>query len=37
MQSAAGSLDFTFERHQRFMEDWLQRFEIVVDKLKEGG
>lgn len=30
MQSAASSLDGALERHHRFMDDWLQRFEAVA-------
>lgn len=36
MQSAASSIDATFDRHQRFLEDWLQRFEATVDRLIAG-
>lgn len=34
MQRAALNLEGTFERYQRFMDDWLQRFEMIVDKVK---
>lgn len=30
MRSAADSLDGSLDRHQRFLEDWLQRFETVL-------
>lgn len=31
---AAGNFEAVFERHHRFMEDWLQRFEAVVQDVK---
>jgi len=34
MQSAASSIEDSIQRHERFLDDWLTRFEIVVDKLK---
>jgi hypothetical protein len=30
MQSAANSLQYAFESHQRFLDDWLQRLEIIM-------
>jgi hypothetical protein len=33
MQSAASSTDYALQNHQRFMDDWLQRFEAAIDKL----
>lgn len=30
MQRAASSFDDTMARHQRFMDDWLQRFEAAI-------
>jgi hypothetical protein len=32
MQRAASSIDNALERHQRFLDDWLFRFESVMDK-----
>lgn len=26
MEQAASSMQFAFEQHQRFLDDWLQRF-----------
>lgn len=34
MRSAAGSIDDSLTRHQRFMDDWLQRFEQVLAEHK---
>lgn len=36
MKRAAGNIDYALQQHQRFMDDWLQRFEAVVDKLAEA-
>lgn len=40
IQRAAGSIEHSLFQHQRFMDDWLQRFEQIVDKMvasnKEG-
>lgn len=33
MQRAASSIDEALQRHQRFLDDWLLRFEAVADKL----
>lgn len=33
MSQAAMNLDGALERHQRFMEDWLQRFEHAVSRM----
>lgn len=33
MKRAAGNIDYTMQQHQRFLDDWLQRFEVVVNKL----
>lgn len=30
MNSAASSLSFTLEQHQRFLDDWLMRFENIM-------
>jgi hypothetical protein len=32
MRSVASSIDSTFERHQRFLDDWLQRFEAAIER-----
>lgn len=32
MRSAASAIDFAFERHQRFLDDWLQRFEAAIER-----
>ena len=35
MNRAASNFESVFERHQRFMDDWLQRLEnILEDKIK---
>lgn len=33
MQRAASSLDYSLQQNQRFMDDWLQRFEAAIAKL----
>ncbi len=35
MQRAAGSLDYSLQAHQRFMDDWLQRFQGALDGFQE--
>lgn len=35
MLQAARNLEGTFERHARFMDDWLQRFEAALEKDRE--
>ena len=40
MQSAASSIDQSLFQHQRFMDDWLQRFEAILTesiKVKNDG
>ncbi len=32
MRNAASSIDLSLERHQRFLDDWLQRLEAVLEK-----
>lgn len=32
MNRAAGNLDEVLMRHQRFMDDWLQRFEAALER-----
>ena len=34
MQNAASNMSYTFEQHQRFLDDWLSRFEQVMEKNK---
>lgn len=34
MKNVASSIEHTFFLHQRFLEEWIQRFEAVIDKLK---
>ena len=36
MQFAANSISDTADRQQRYMEEWMERFERAVDKLVEG-
>lgn len=36
MGSAAGSFTWALEQHQRFMDDWLQRFADVLERSKEA-
>lgn len=33
ISGAARSIDWSMEQQRRFMDDWLQRFEEVVEKL----
>lgn len=33
MNRAANNFESVFERHQRFMDDWLQRFESIMETL----
>jgi hypothetical protein len=35
MSRAAMSIDATVERHQRFLDDWLQRFEAALASASE--
>jgi len=35
MQKAMGNLAFSLARHQCFMDDWLRRFETVLEKLPQ--
>ena len=32
MNRAAGNFESVFDRHQRFMDDWLQRFEAAIER-----
>ncbi|WP_095203699.1 hypothetical protein [Mesorhizobium carmichaelinearum] len=32
MRGAASSIDSAFERHHRFLDDWLQRFEAAMER-----
>lgn len=34
MNNAASSIQFTLEQNQRFLDDWLQRLEAVVEAIK---
>lgn len=34
MQSAASNLDWTMQQHSRNMDDWLNRFEALVERLE---
>jgi hypothetical protein len=36
MRQAAGSIDETMRQHQRFLEDWLQRFETALERQPEA-
>lgn len=33
MKQAAATIDYALAHHQRWMEDWLQRFERVVEAI----
>lgn len=33
MKRAAGNMEYALQQHQRFMDDWLQRFEAAVEKM----
>lgn len=35
MQRAASHIDDSMARHQRFMEDWLMRFENALEKIND--
>lgn len=32
MQIAAANMERAFESHQRFLEDWLSRFEQIMER-----
>jgi hypothetical protein len=34
MRRAADSIEGSLERHHRFLDDWLQRFEAVLEQHK---
>jgi hypothetical protein len=34
MQNAASTMDFAFQQQRNFMDDWLQRFEVVLAEYK---
>ena len=34
MQHAASAIEWSLTQHQRFLEDWLQRFETIMNKEK---
>ncbi len=34
MQSAASSIDWSLQQHSRNMDDWLNRFEALVERLE---
>lgn len=34
IQRAVSSFDTALERHRQFLDEWLQRFEAAVDKMK---
>lgn len=36
MKSAASSIDYALTAHQRFMDDWLQRFEAALERFPKG-
>ena len=37
MGRAVGEMAYPLERHERFMEDWLIRFEAAVERLATRG
>lgn len=37
MNRAAANIDGAFERHQRFMEEWLNRFEQILADNSSGA
>jgi len=38
MQRAASSIEYSLSRHQRFFDDWLMRFqEMLEERIKETG
>ncbi len=34
MRHVADNIDGSLERHHRFMDDWLMRFELALEKLQ---
>jgi len=34
MQRASGNIDQSLFQFQRFMEEWMQRFELAIEKLQ---
>jgi hypothetical protein len=32
MSRAASNLDYALENHRRYMDDWLSRFETIIDR-----
>lgn len=37
MRSAASNFDSTMDRHQRFMDEWMTRFESAIDRMLVGS
>lgn len=37
MKRAASSMDYTFDAQRRFLDDWLLRFQAVVESLPPSG
>ena len=37
MKSAASAIDETMRQHRQFMEDWLMRFEAVLERTRTTG
>lgn len=37
MQSAASSISHSLEMHQRFLDDWLQRLEAIIENTKQAS
>jgi len=35
MCRAASEIDYSLQQHQRFLDDWLQRFQAALEVLKE--
>lgn len=35
MQRAAANIDGALDRHQRFLDDWLLRFEAAIDRFAQ--
>lgn len=37
MVRAAGEVGYHFDKHQRYMDDWLQRFEYLIERMENVG
>ncbi len=37
MQSAANNMQYAHEQHQRFLDDWLQRYQQLLEKDRDDA